>query len=81
MGTTAASSRQSAVSRCRPARARRTAWLEIMRRWRCRGIRKPGPSRWCVRIVGGRGLRWWPAGGGLGGRCTVVLARRPSSPI
>jgi len=28
MGTTAASSRQSAVSRCRPARARRTAWLD-----------------------------------------------------
>jgi len=28
MGTTAASSRQSAVSRCRPQRARRTAWLD-----------------------------------------------------
>jgi len=28
MGTTAASSRRAAVSRCRPCRARRTAWLD-----------------------------------------------------
>ena len=52
--------------------------LEIMRR--CCGIRKPGPRRWRVRIVAGRGLRWWTGGGGLGGRCRVVLARRPPSP-
>ena len=38
------------------------------------------PRRWRVRIVAGRGLRWWRGGGGLGGRCTVVLARRPRSP-
>jgi len=54
-----------------------------MRRWRGAtvGSENRVPRRWCVRIVAGRGLRRWPAGGGRGGRCTVVLARCPSSSI
>jgi hypothetical protein len=56
--------------------------LEFMRRWRGAAEESENrvPRRWRVRIVAGRGLRWWTGGGGLGGRCTVVLARRPPSP-
>ena len=56
--------------------------LEIMRRWRGAAVGSGNwvPRRWCVRIVAGRGLPGGPAGGGLGGRCTVVLACRPPSP-
>lgn len=37
------------------------------------GTRRGGP-------VGGRGFSPRPGGGGRGGRCTVVLVRRPLSP-
>ena len=56
--------------------------LEIMRRWRGAAVESENrvPRRWRVRIIAGRGLRWWTGGGGLGGRCTVALARRSPSP-
>jgi hypothetical protein len=56
--------------------------LEIMRRWRGAAVESENrfSRRWRVRIIAGRGLRWWTGGDGLGGRCTVVLARRPPSP-
>ncbi len=55
--------------------------LEIMRHWRGAAVGPENwvPRRWCARIVAGPGLPGVSAGGGLGGRCTVVLACRPSS--